>query len=233
MRTYRANGLQAVQPTVEAVYFDIGETILDRTREYQAWAGWLGVPAHTFSAVFGALISRGHPVADVIAHFRSTETFASIHHQMTAAGAVPELADIDVYPQVRETLARLRTLGLFVGIAGNQPAVIGDQLRALHLPADLIAVSSEWGVSKPAPEFFERAAQLAGCRPSAVLYVGDQLDNDVLAPLAAGMQVVRVLTGPWGELTRDETVEARCLAVLPTMSTLPGLLAEIRAKKER
>src|SRR6266545_1293486 len=42
-----------------AVFFDVGETIVDETREYGTWADWLGVPRHTFSAVFGAVIARG------------------------------------------------------------------------------------------------------------------------------------------------------------------------------
>jgi hypothetical protein len=38
---------------VKAVVFDVGETVVDESREYGAWADWLGVPRHTFSSVFG------------------------------------------------------------------------------------------------------------------------------------------------------------------------------------
>src|SRR5439155_9454391 len=41
---------------IEAVVFDVGETLVNETREYGAWADWLGVPRHTFSSVFGAAI---------------------------------------------------------------------------------------------------------------------------------------------------------------------------------
>lgn len=44
---------------IDAVFFDVGGTILDETREFAAWADWLGVPRHTFSAVFGAGIAQG------------------------------------------------------------------------------------------------------------------------------------------------------------------------------
>ena len=44
---------------ISAVVFDVGECLVDETREYGAWADWLGVPRHTFSAVFGAVIARG------------------------------------------------------------------------------------------------------------------------------------------------------------------------------
>ena len=37
---------------IAAVFFDVGETIVDESHEYGTWADWLGVPQHTFSAVF-------------------------------------------------------------------------------------------------------------------------------------------------------------------------------------
>ena len=42
---------------IRAVFLDVGETIVDESREYGAWADWLGVPRHTFSAVLGAVIA--------------------------------------------------------------------------------------------------------------------------------------------------------------------------------
>ncbi|MFI2229054.1 hypothetical protein [Nocardia testacea] len=44
---------------LRAVVFDVGETLVDETREYGTWADWLGVPRHTFAAVFGAVIATG------------------------------------------------------------------------------------------------------------------------------------------------------------------------------
>src|SRR5215468_8751050 len=55
---------------VRAVFFDVGETIVDETREYGTWADWLGIPRHTFSAVFGAVIARGLDYRDTFQVFR-------------------------------------------------------------------------------------------------------------------------------------------------------------------
>ena len=44
---------------IGAVVFDVGECLVDETREYGTWTDWLGVPRHVFSAVFGAVIARG------------------------------------------------------------------------------------------------------------------------------------------------------------------------------
>jgi hypothetical protein len=48
-----------VAGVIGAVAFDVGEVLVDETREYGTWADWLGVPRHVFSAVFGAVIARG------------------------------------------------------------------------------------------------------------------------------------------------------------------------------
>jgi hypothetical protein len=34
---------------VRAIVFDVRETLVDETTEYETWADWLGVPRHTFS----------------------------------------------------------------------------------------------------------------------------------------------------------------------------------------
>jgi FMN phosphatase YigB (HAD superfamily) len=44
---------------IRSVVFDVGETLIDDTREFGAWADWLGVPRHTFSAVLGAVTAAG------------------------------------------------------------------------------------------------------------------------------------------------------------------------------
>jgi hypothetical protein len=54
---------------IHAVVFDVGETLVDETREYGTWADWLGVPRHTFSAVFGAVISLGMDYREAFQYF--------------------------------------------------------------------------------------------------------------------------------------------------------------------
>src|SRR5258708_38562385 len=56
--------------TIQAVVFDIGETLLDDSREFGAWADWLGVPRHTFSAVLGASTAEGRDNAETFQHLR-------------------------------------------------------------------------------------------------------------------------------------------------------------------
>jgi HAD superfamily hydrolase (TIGR01662 family) len=207
------------------VFLDVGETLLDRSREYAAWAALLGVGPHTFSAVFGVIVSRGGDVSDVVRHFRPEDDRASVRAQLIASGSAPTLAEADLYPGARAALARLRAGGLYVGIAGNQPAEIGAQLRDLDLPVDVLLVSDELRAAKPDPAFFHALAERAGCAISELVYVGDQLDNDVRAALDVGAQSIRVRTGPWGQLTMDPTLEQRCLAVLDSIADVPAALS--------
>jgi FMN phosphatase YigB (HAD superfamily) len=207
-----------------AVVFDIGETLLDRTREYAAWAEFFGVPAHTFSAVFGAMIARGASVSDVLDFFGDGVDTSALFAQRAASDGAVVIDDRDLYPDVRAVIRDLRELGYVVGIAGNQPAMVSEQLRALELGADFLGSSSEWRIAKPSSEFFLRAASEAGALPADTIYVGDQLDNDVLAPQRAGLASVRIIRGPWGYLNRDVEAESGCLAIIHSLTELPDLL---------
>ena len=46
-----------------AVFFDVGETLVDETELIGGWADWLGVPRLTFFATMGAVLARfaDHP----------------------------------------------------------------------------------------------------------------------------------------------------------------------------
>ncbi len=50
---------------IRDVIFDVGECLVDETREYSTWAGWLGVPRYSFAAVFGRSSLRAATTGDV------------------------------------------------------------------------------------------------------------------------------------------------------------------------
>jgi FMN phosphatase YigB (HAD superfamily) len=105
------------------------------------------------------------------------------------------------------TLAALRGLGYRVAVVANQPARRTAELRALGATPDVMAMSDELGVHKPAPEFFARALELMGNPdPADVAHVGDRLDNDVRPSAAAGMRPVWLRRGPWGLIVNDMPV---------------------------
>lgn len=182
---------------VRAVIFDVGETLIDETREYGTWADWLGVPRHTFSAVFGAVLARGEDYRQVFQHFRPGFDLAAERKARLHAGLGEYFNAHDLYPDVRPAFQALANAGLFVGIAGNQTARAEQFIRELHLSADLITTSDELGAEKPSLEFFQRLADRIPYRPSEMLYVGDRLDNDVRPAKQAGYRSAFIRRGPW------------------------------------
>lgn len=214
---------------IEAVFFDIGGTILDESREFETWADWLGVPRHTLSAVFGAVIARGLDYQETFRVFRPGFDLAAERERRAAAGKPESFGDEDLYPDARPCLAALKELGLLVGLAGNQPAHAETILRALDLSVDVIGTSDGWGVEKPAPAFFERIIREAGGDPSSILYVGDRPDNDVSPAGAAGMQTCLIRRGPWGHILDLPAVAEQCLFRIDALDELPSLVAKHNA----
>jgi HAD superfamily hydrolase (TIGR01549 family) len=203
---------------ITAVAFDVGEVLVDETRENAAWADWLGVPRHTFSAVLGALMARGRDAAEIFQVFRPGFDFARERTRREAAGRPELIEEGDLYPDVRPALTALREAGLWVGIAGNQTERAGHLLRALGLPADLVGTSHEWSLRKPDPRFFARVAREAGRPPEEILYVGDRWDNDIRPALAAGMRAAHIRRGPWAYIDDADvtpTMRVESLAELP------------------
>ena len=134
---------------IEAVFFDVGETIVNETREYGTWADWLGVPRHTFSAVFGAMIARGGDYRETFQHFRPGFDLAAERQRRAEVGRPEGFAEEDLYPDARPCLAELRQMGLRVGLAGNQTARAEEILKSLDLPVDVIGTSDGWGSRSP------------------------------------------------------------------------------------
>ncbi|GLW24369.1 HAD family hydrolase [Microbispora triticiradicis] len=209
---------------LEAVFFDVGETLVDETREYGTWADWLGVPRHTFSAVFGAVIARGGDYRETFQHFRPGFDLHAERERRAREGQAETFGEENLYSDARSCLTELRAMGLRVGLAGNQTARAEGILRALGLPVDVIGTSDGWGVEKPAPAFFERVVAEAGCPAGSVLYVGDRIDNDIRPAQRAGLRTALVRRGPWGHVLKDESVARACLFHVDSLDELPALV---------
>ncbi|MGQ0719564.1 MAG: HAD family hydrolase [Pseudonocardiales bacterium] len=211
---------------IKAVFFNVGETIVDESREYGTWADWLDVPRHTFSAVFGAVIARGGDYRDTFQYFRPGFDLATERERRAAAGRPETFAEENLYPDARPCLGELQQTGLRVGLAGNQTARAERILKALDLPVDVIGTSDGWEVEKPSPAFFTRVIEEAGCTAGSVLYVGDRLDNDIRPAQHAGISTALIRRGPWGFIVEDETLSSRCLFRLSGLAELPGLIRD-------
>ena len=214
--------------TVRAVVFDVGETLVDETRAWSAWADYLGIPRLTFLAALGAIIARGGDHAEVFGLFRPD---LDIHAVLADPGA-RELRDTvrtnDLYPDAMPCLTALAVAGYLLGVVGNQPSGSEAIFRDGPAPIELVASSATWGVAKPDPAFFARILSELDLPPGEVAYVGDRLDNDVGPAARAGMVAVFIRRGPWAWIQAGRNDPPDAAIVIESLVELPEALASRR-----
>jgi len=177
--------------TLRAVFFDVGETLVDEEHYWREVSRIAGVQPHVVWAALGKTIERGEEHWELWRHL-------GLERPAATAGVV--YAEADLYPDARPALAEVRASGVLVGVAGNQSSAMEEWARSVGLVVDVLTGSASLGVRKPDPAFFERLVDLAGASPDEVAYVGDRVDNDVLPALAAGLVAFHLRRGPWGRL---------------------------------
>jgi HAD superfamily hydrolase (TIGR01662 family) len=188
------------------VVLDVGETLVDESRTWKAWADELGISHLEFMSVFGAVVARGQGYQDVGDYFPDIDWAARREAVHAKLGA---LTGEDIFPDARASLDVLRDRGYRVAIIGNQPSIVGDELRELGIEAEVMLMSAEMGVMKPDPHFFAVALDRLGAPdPGDVAYVGDRIDNDVMPAAAAGMRAIWLRRGPWGVVPLVAPAEA-------------------------
>jgi FMN phosphatase YigB (HAD superfamily) len=211
--------------TIRAVVFDVGETLVDETRAWSAWADWLGIPRLTFLAVCGAVIARGG--SDHLEPFRILRPgmdLAAEVRRREAAGESDRVLAEDLYPDGVACLQAVRDAGYRVGVAGNQPVSGEAVFRGLGVPLELVASSGSWGVQKPDPRFFERIATELGLPAVEIAYVGDRVDNDMRPAAAAGMAAIFLRRGPWGWIQALDGDPPEAVATIGSLEELPPAL---------
>jgi HAD superfamily hydrolase (TIGR01662 family) len=177
--------------TLKAVFFDVGETLVDEERWWRVVAERSGLQPHVVWAALGVTIERGEEHSELWRHLGRSrpEDLADVAYE-------PD----DLYPDAMGCLEVVRARGYLLGVAGNQSPILERWTRNAGLPVDIIGSSASWGVRKPASGFFERMVAEAGCEAEDLAYVGDRVDNDVLPALDAGIVAVHLRRGPWGRL---------------------------------
>jgi HAD superfamily hydrolase (TIGR01662 family) len=201
---------------LKAVFFDVGETLVDEERWWRELAERSGLQPHVVWAAIGVTIARGEEHDALWGHLgieRPDRWWYGLNYS----------AD-DLYQDAVDCLERVRGLGLRVGIVGNQTEAMERWARDAALPADVIASSASLGVRKPDPRFFERLAELVGARAGEVAYVGDRVDNDILPAVAAGLVAIHVRRGPWGRL---QPTPPEAAFGLDDLASVPQALASL------
>ena len=210
--------------TIRAVVFDVGETLVDETRQWAWWAERLDVPAFTLMAVLGGLIERGEHHSRVFEILRPDAGLAALERRRNEGGDRFAFTADDLYPDALPCLARLRAAGYRTGIAGNQPESAEAAIASMGVVVDLLASSARWGVEKPSPAFFDRVAAELRLEPGEIAYVGDRVDNDVVPAAAAGMVPIFLRRGPWAYLQAERAILPPLTVTVESLAELPDAL---------
>lgn len=200
--------------TIRAVFFDVGETLVDEERYWREVARAAGLGPHVVWAALGKTIERGEE------HW---ELWRHLGVERPDAWSTIEYTVEDLYPDTLDCLERVRSCGVLVGVAGNQSAALEDWTRAVEFPVDVVVSSESLGVRKPDLRFFRSLVELADAEPGDVAYVGDRADNDALPALEAGLVAFHLRRGPWGRL---QPTPVGALAI-ESLVELPPLLGRV------
>lgn len=175
---------------IRAVFFDVGETLVNEGRWWAELGRAAGVEPHVVWAAVGAVVDRGER------HSRVWDLLGVEQPRRDTVG----WEGADLYEDAVPCLERLRDAGYFVGLAGNIGREIEPFVERFGLDVDYAVASHTLGVAKPAPAFFEQLVAAAGLPAGDVAYVGDRIDNDVIPAARAGMLALHIRRGPWGYL---------------------------------
>jgi HAD superfamily hydrolase (TIGR01549 family) len=212
---------------IKAIFFDVGETLVDETRQWFSWADWLGVSHLVFSAALGKTIAEGRHHRHVFDIFKPGFDLNQAEAARQAQGNRYVIEPRDFYPDAIATLRKLKASGYVVGITGNQPEETEAALELSGIAADHIASSARWGVEKPAPDFFAKIVEVCGCAANEIAYVGDRLDNDVLPAKKAGLLSVFIVRGPWGHIHARDREASQADLTIHALDELPAALRHL------
>jgi len=216
----------ALFPDVDAIIFDLDDTLLDRRASVDsylaAFAARLGLApdvAAAYRTLFIQIENAGYTPRGIVFDALSTEfPMCGSSESLLADWRERAFADCRFMESAADVLAAARRAGYRTGIITNgQSEFQRAKLRSLDLESkvDVVLVSGEEGMHKPAAELFHRAAERLGVPTERCLYVGDNPVNDVGGATAAGMHAIWLEADlPWpSDMTRP-THSLRSLAGL-------------------
>lgn len=188
----------AVPPPVDAVIFDVDGTLVDSIGAYVVAAARACAP-HGL-AVDGALVRRALnddvPFWPLVVGERPDAAALEAELARAIRRVWPEVLATHVrsFPAVADTLARLASAGLRLGICTASRGESFPALADLLGSFSVVVTAADVARRKPHPEGLLRAAAALGVAPARAAYVGDSV-VDVRASRAAGMYAVGVLSG--------------------------------------
>lgn len=166
------------------------------------------------------LSEEPYPEFDAVSLFRTVlKTHApdgkAVPTPSSASAALPEmlsrlfraasLCRLQLYPEVRETLGRLRERYALAVVSDGQSVWERAEMKALGLDEyfETVIISGDVGFRKPDPRMFELALSAMRLRPDEALYIGNDMYRDVFGARRCGMGTVFFQSNQGGGRFRD------------------------------
>lgn len=169
---------------IKWIFFDVGSTLVDETEAYdhrvRDMIEGTNISFSDFNSKRIELAKQGFDGnSEAIKYFGLKKTPWHTEDEIPFDDAI-------------ETLYLLKRRGYNLGVIANQVEGTAQRLEMWGLLQcfDVLATSAELGIAKPDKLIFEKAFELAGCRPQNSVMVGDRLDNDIIPAKALGMRTV-------------------------------------------
>jgi putative hydrolase of the HAD superfamily len=126
-------------------------------------------------------------VEDVLPGVHADSCFSELWSWFSTTGAWT------LNPDAAGVIRDLASRGITIGMASNFDARLAGLVQSfpeLSPMRDRCVISSLVGWRKPARQFFHAMIGAAGCEPRQILYVGDDLRNDIHGATAAGLRAL-------------------------------------------
>jgi putative hydrolase of the HAD superfamily len=123
--------------------------------------------------------------------------------------------NFELYDDVPDALAVLRSAGLRIGLVSNSARDVREFARHHGLDVDAGISSFHHGRTKPHPSIFRAVLDLLGVEPPEAVMVGDMIADDIEGARALGMRAI---------LVDREGVHADFEPRVGTLTELPPLL---------
>lgn len=168
-----------------AVLFDAYGTLCEIHERHNPYKPILKAWSLGLAAAYQSIMTRDATPAEFAKEAGLSEQIA----QKINADISAEIASMCLFPEVPETLARLKKSGLKWGIISNLAAPYAQPLLdLLPITPDACIWSFAVGYRKPEKGIYDCACTALGHTPTDILIVGDSYENDFNTPRQLGMQ---------------------------------------------
>ena len=202
---------------LKAVLFDLDNTLVDfmemkkRCSEAAIKAmveAGLGIPEKKATKLlFQMYWEVGIENQNIFEKFLKKVT-GSVDYRVLASGIAAyrrvKAGYLTPYPHVRETLIKLKGMGLVLGIVSDAPKMQAWlRLAEMSLTEffDVVVALEDTGKLKPSKMPFRQAIKKLGLNPEEVLFVGDNPERDIKGAQSVGMKTA---LAKYGQVTKGK-----------------------------